>query len=388
MKRVTITIALMLVSCSPARAAQSADVKNKPPAGKQTDTAAERREEWGRRRAAITSRLHSERNKADENSVAAPKDGLGERITNPLRSLIAPSPGAEANSLPSIPASVATSTAAYATRPRSTVALAPTGLYLIGVGDTLEIRRRDAPAGEANLYTVLPGGLVDYTALVKPLTVAGLTTDEVAAKLSAELSRNGIVADQTSIIVKISDYASHALIVSGAVAEPGYKILQREAIPLSVVIADAQPQPAAGRVTVRSHRTGEKTEFEIRDEAAIKDTLVYPGDVIDVLESAPQFYYIGGQVVTPGQKSFQPGLTLSRAVLLAGSGLGETKRAFPASAKAAARTNVKPSKVIMVMRQGQDGRLITTEHNFAALMEGRAPDPPLQPGDRIEVGDK
>ena len=82
----------------------------------------------------------------------------------------------------------------------------------------------------------------------------------------------------------------------------------------------------------------------------------------------PQFFYIGGQVNSPGQKDFHPGLTLTQAVLASGG-----------------TTRFAGSKV-KVSRQGADGRLVTTEYNLKQIEAGKIPDPVLQPGDRLEVG--
>jgi hypothetical protein len=38
------------------------------------------------------------------------------------------------------------------------------------------------------------------------------------------------------------------------------------------------------------------------------------------------------------------------------------------------------------MRQGSDGRLVTTEYNLRQIEDGKIPDPLLQEGDRLQVG--
>lgn len=363
MKIISLAITLVLIT----HAVADAQRREAPPS-RSAAAAAQQREQWRRRRDAIVLKSISERNKPGEKNSA----GVESRQVSPGEAPSARLPQDFKFLAP--PTESALSVAAEATRPRTAGGgvTSPTSHYLIGVGDTLEVQWRGAPVGSSSLYEVQAGGLIDYSGLDKPLKVAGLTSDQVAERLSAELSGAGTVVDQAAVTVKVSDYESHALIVSGAVVEPGYKILQREAIPLAVVLADARPQPKAGRVAVRSHRTGEKLELDLADAEALGQTLAYPGDVIDVLEPAPQFYYIGGQVTKPGRKNFQPGLKLSRAVLLAGG-----KRAVLAK-------DVKA--LVVVMRQGADGRLSATEHDLAAIIAGHSADPALRPGDRIEVG--
>ena len=41
--------------------------------------------------------------------------------------------------------------------------------------------------------------------------------------------------------------------------------------------------------------------------------------------------------------------------------------------------------VVAVTRQGEDGRLTSTRYSLAEIKSGRAPDPLMRPGDRVEV---
>lgn len=164
------------------------------------------------------------------------------------------------------------------------------------------------------------------------------------------------------------DYASHTVLVSGLVADPGAKVLRREAVPLYVVIAEAQPRPDAGCADLISRSTGQRTPVDLSDATAM-NVLVYPGDVINVTTRPREFFYIGGEINMPGQKDFHSGLTLTQAVLASGG----------VSRVAGNKVRVK------VSRQGADGRLVPTEYKLKEIEEGRVPDPRLQPGDRIEV---
>lgn len=265
-------------------------------------------------------------------------------------------------------------------------AVALTDIYRVGVGDVLDVRLLDAPTSASTLYTVLAGGLLEYPLAGDPVVVTGMTTDEIAARISEQL-RQRAVHENPRVIASVREYASHAVIVSGLVAEPGSKILRREAIPLYVVIADAQPRPEAGRVTVASHATGRNTELDLSDTLAL-NTLVRPGDVITVAGRAPQFYFIGGQVNEPGQKDFHAGLTLTQAILASGGVLhssGGSARAFGAVLSAGAVSSA-PKSIVRITRQNTDGHLATIEYNLRDIVAGQTPDPPVRPGDRIEVG--
>src|SRR5207247_3700601 len=101
------------------------------------------------------------------------------------------------------------------------------------------------------------------------------------------------------------------ILVSGLVKDSGTKFLRREAIPLYVVVADAQPLPEAARVTLV--RNEQRQIFEI-DLAQVADMnlLVRSGDVITLHTNVTQFIYVGGEVKTPGEKTFRRGLTLTQ----------------------------------------------------------------------------
>ena len=237
-------------------------------------------------------------------------------------------------------------------------------VYRVGVGDVLDIRLLNTASRDSTLYTVLEGGLIEYPLAPEPLAVAGKTTDEIKTAVAAELQRRGVEKDP-QLLVNVREYASHSVIVSGLVNNPGTKFLRREAVPLYVLFADAQPQPEARRVIVISTAQRQATEIDIAD-LPTSDVMVRPGDVINVLADVPRFYYIGGAVSQPGQKVFHSGVTLTQAILAAGGVLQSNKTAY-------------------VIRQGDEGRLVTQAHKLKHIVAGVAPDPLLRPSDRVEI---
>jgi tetratricopeptide (TPR) repeat protein len=256
--------------------------------------------------------------------------------------------------------------AANADRPVAAEDADPTAVYRVGPGDVLDVRLFRGSEPRTTSYKVTPTGLLDYPALREPLAVSGLTTEEVAARLGAALKLRA-AGTGAEVAVGVREYASHAVIVGGMVKEAGTKILQREAVPLYVVVAHAQPLAGAGQAVVVSRATGRTTEADLSDTAAMK-TLVRPGDVITVRALPKQFVYVAGAVLEPGQREFHFGMTLTQAVLAAGG------------ARAAGGV-----ASVAVTRQGDDGRLSTTRYSLAEIRAGRAPDPTLRPGDRVEV---
>lgn len=254
--------------------------------------------------------------------------------------------------------------------PANTVAVpAPlplTSVYRIGVGDVLDVRLLNAPdPGRSTLYTVLAGGALDYPLLRGSVTAAGMTAEELSSQLIAELRHRGVF-ERPQVRVSVREYASHAVLVSGLAGDPGTKILRREAIPLYVVVAEAQPKPEAGRAIVISHATGKTRSVDLNDAAAMS-TLVQSGDVVNLTVRPPEFFYIGGEIIAPGQKDFHVGLTLTQALMASG---GATRFA---------------GEKVKVSRAGEDGRLVSTEYILRQIEGGAVPDPTLQAGDRIEV---
>ena len=242
-------------------------------------------------------------------------------------------------------------------------------IYRIGAGDVLDIRLlNDTNPRASTLFTVMAGGVLEYPLAGDPLNVAGMTTDELAGQLIAELKRRAVY-DKPQVRVSVRDYASHTVMVSGLANDPGAKVLRREAVPLYVVIAEAQPKPEAGRAVVISHTNGQSTTIDL-DDAVAMNVLVHPGDVVTLISRPPEFFYIGGQINSPGQKNFHAGLTLTQAVLASG---GVTRPV---------------GTLIRVSRQGRDGRLVSTEYVLQQIEDGQIPDPVLQPGDRIEVSSR
>ena len=240
---------------------------------------------------------------------------------------------------------------------RSAHAAGPTLIYRVGVGDVLDIRLANVATRESTLFTVMKNGQLEYPLLAAPIPVAGLTPDEVARRLSTEIR----VLQNPHVSVDVRDYVSHNVVVSGAVESPGRKVLRREAMPLFAVLAEAFPR--ADATTAVLNRNGKEMTLSL---ANINDmsTLVMSGDVVNISSPAKEFIYIGGDVASPGEKEFHTGMTLTQA-LLASGGARTTK--------------------VTIAKRNADGLLNTREYDLQQINQGKATDPILEAGDRIEV---
>jgi len=150
------------------------------------------------------------------------------------------------------------------------------------------------------------------------------------------------------------------------VKDSGTKILRREAIPLYVVVADAQPLPEAAKVTVvRGSDSNHIFNIDL-NQTADMNFLVRSGDVITVHPGAIQFIYIAGEIKSPGEKTFRRGLTLMQ-VILASGGVGPK------------------AKVAEIARSNENGFLVPTRFQLKDIATGKAADPEVRPGDRISI---
>ncbi|MEP6922695.1 MAG: tetratricopeptide repeat protein [bacterium] len=239
-----------------------------------------------------------------------------------------------------------------------------TRTYFIGIGDVLDVRLGNEPESQSTLFTVTPTGLLELPILAEPMQVSGLTLEETKTRLEADLKRRA-VDENPRVAVGVREYLSHAIIISGSVKDPGTKLLRREAIPLYVVIADAQPTPEAARATLMRYETGEAILVDLSKPADL-NLLVRSGDVITVYPNTKQFFYVGGEVKAPGEIQFRPGLTLTQSILAAGGVIRESKEA-------------------LVAREGANGFLSTTRYKLKDINAGKVADPLIQSGDRITV---
>ncbi|HKR59625.1 MAG TPA: tetratricopeptide repeat protein [Pyrinomonadaceae bacterium] len=282
-----------------------------------------------------------------ENVVASPKP---EQVATPAE----PANAVPANTAPAVTVPANTSAVTEA---------ALSNIYRIGVGDVLDIRLLNSITPRSTLYTVLEGGLIDFPVAGGSMLVAGLTADEVQQTIAAELKRRA-VEEGARVTVGVRQYASHSVSITGLVGHPGTRFLRREAVPLYVIMAESQTRQDAGRVAII--RAGSEVVLDLAELASL-NFLIKSGDLLNVTGRPQQFYYIGGKVNYPGQKVFQPGLTLLQAILAAGG---------------AARPG---DNVVEVSRDNGSGILGTTKFKVKEIKTGAVPDPKLQPGDRIEI---
>ena len=262
-----------------------------------------------------------------------------------------------------VPIEINTPTSSVLSPATSSSPASPTRDYRVGIGDVLDIRLLNTPTRESTLFTVLPGGVVEYPLIDQPLKVEGLSAQEIAARLTRGIK----VIDHPRIAVSVREHASHNVIVTGLVYNPGAKVLRQEAVPLYVVLAEAVARAGAARATI-TRSNGETVVVDLADQEASSMLLMH-GDLVKVSSSAPavpQYFYVYGEINAPGEKAFRAGLTLTQSILASG---GITQKAS--------------GKVKLTSLRA--GKATAVEYNIREILEGRKPDPALKAGDRLDV---
>ncbi|HSB27708.1 MAG TPA: tetratricopeptide repeat protein [Pyrinomonadaceae bacterium] len=282
-----------------------------------------------------------------------PKDKEASQLLDMTRSML------ESNKTPG----GATNVTIPSTSTAAETELSLTKIYRVEPGDVLDVRLSDSPSTSSTLFTITKGGLLEHPGLSQALQVSGLTVDEITAKLESALQQR-IPNQNIKVSIDVHEYVTHVIMVSGLVKEPGPKILQREAIPLSVVVADAQPLPEAQKAFVVRSKTGETFTLDLMSSEI--NFFVRPGDVITLQPKPTEFFYVSGEVKTPGEKVWRRGLTLTQAIITAGGSVGSPREA-------------------RLARDDGKGFLEVTRYQLRDIESGKAQDPSVQPGDRITV---
>ncbi len=249
-------------------------------------------------------------------------------------------------------------------------AISPTEIYKVGVGDVLFISLQNAPSKDSTYFTVLNNGTIDYPLAGEMIAVSGLTVEEIEDLMREKIK----LYENPQISVKVREHASHQITVFGLVEKPGEKYLPREAVPLFMIRAEAIVQPKADLLFIK--RANAETEQIDLMDAKSEDVLIFPGDILEFKSSGSsdgestsnrQFYFIGGNVVSAGQKDFHAGLTLTQAILASG---GLRKASI---------------KKAIIRRKNQVGLLSPMEFDLDLIKGGKQPDPQIKAGDTIEI---
>jgi polysaccharide export outer membrane protein len=246
--------------------------------------------------------------------------------------------------------------------PADAVADADT-VYRVGPGDSLRIK----VVGEEDLtgdFLVDEGGRLDLP-MVGVLPADGLTPTQIGTRLTRRLEKDFLVDPQVS--VQVENFASRPVQVLGAVREPGTYYLEGPTRLMEILAQVGGVLDEKSSQEVRVRRADDREPVVVDLEALMLtgdgDVMLSSGDVVHVLEG--KVIYVNGQVGKPGSVSWKGGITVTRALALAGG--------------AKATANLRKA---YLLRDGQPLRL-----NLKRIFRGKDPDPVLRPGDQLLVGE-
>jgi len=276
---------------------------------------------------------------------------------------------------------------ATATAAQDNGELRPDGstVYRVGPGDVLEIDVYDDP-DLSGLATVQHQGEISFP-LLGDIAIDGMTVKEVQATLVQLLAKDYLVDPQ--VIVRVKEYRSQWVTLIGEVIRPGKYYLQGSKSMLELLTeAGGFTSQASGEVVVSRLDKLQSSLFMTEDngmgaESAVrffltpdqppseqKEALSFQlrsGDIVTA--TATRFFFISGEVKRPGSYPATGGLTVLKAVSVAG---GLTKFGAKGKVEILRKSNKKGSERIKV--------------DLEDIENGKKPDVPLEPEDIIKVG--
>jgi len=256
------------------------------------------------------------------------------------------------------------------------------GLYVLGIGDVLDIRVFGRPQLSRDAVRIESSGAVRMPLLDGDIQATCRTVDELAADITTRYLK---YVRRPQVEVFIREYNSQPVAVIGAVAQPGRFQLHRPVRLLEILSLVGGPSASAGRTVQITHADGLPTCAEgavtAKDGAAglapynLKDVLagrdeanpyIRPGDVVSVLE-AEQIFVVGN-VIRPSSIPLREPLTVSKAIAMSGGVLPYTK-----------------SDKVRIIRQSPGGTKREVFVNLKAIDSQKAEDIALQANDIVDV---
>lgn len=202
--------------------------------------------------------------------------------------------------------------------------------YIVGTEDVLKITIYN----HSDLTTTerVSGEGIITLPLIGEIKVAGLTTDQVAKKIAARLADGFIVDPNVSVFVV--EFRSKKTIVMGQVNKPGIYMLSGNTTFLELLSqAGGLSKDAGDKATIkRKPADGPKGEGVITIDLkrlieqgdTSLDIPLMDGDNIYIAKAG--VFYLTGEIKNPAAYKYEEGLTLIKAVTMAG---GFTDKASP-----------------------------------------------------------
>jgi polysaccharide export outer membrane protein len=253
-------------------------------------------------------------------------------------------------------------------------------MYTINAGDKLNIQVYREP-DLTGVFAVSSAGKINYP-LLGEIQAEGLTPEGLRVSLEKGLAKDYLVKPQVEVTFQES--LSNSVTVVGEIEKPGNYILTPKTTLLKMIFQVGGAKIDPSRLHVKLIRTAgeEKKEFvKLNLEDIIngeqQDIALEPGDMIFVhsLEVKEEKDFkdiisILGQVRNSGNYQPAPDMTLIKLI-----------------AEAGGFTPVALTSHVKIVRFSKKGEETVFYVNAGKIMEGRAPDVPLEPGDLVVVSE-
>ena len=241
--------------------------------------------------------------------------------------------------------------------------------YRIGARDLLEIRVFDLEELDSTVRVSEDGRI--SLPMIGELRVLGLTRSEVETAIESALKR---FVNDPQVSVFVREFESQRVSVLGAVKTPGTYPMQGR-MTLLEAISEAggiDYDEASGTVAILRHdMPGEPIEISLEELISKGNTAfnveLKAGDTVNVVPREHYFIYVQGAVRNPGSFRVNEPITVLQAIALAG-GLGE-----------------RAKRTVLILRTKPEGGQEQIKVNLNDIMDGKAPDVPLQPKDVVVV---
>lgn len=228
--------------------------------------------------------------------------------------------------------------------------------YQLGISDEVSIDITNLGQPEYTFNVRLPQNGVISVPLIGEVRIADYTIQRAEYLLEAKL-RDGYLK-QPEVTIRVTEF--RPFYVDGSVEEPGaYPFQHGLTVEKAIVLAGGFSDVAdTSSITISPESDPDN------EQSATLSTKVSPGDIITIGGSYSQdadSIYLYGAVRSPGSIGYRTGLTVEKAIILAG---GFTERAS--------------KKKITIRRETEDGMEELKRSKLSAQ---------LQPGDIITIGE-
>jgi polysaccharide biosynthesis/export protein len=264
------------------------------------------------------------------------------------------------------------------------------GNYLLGPGDILDVRVFAQPDLNSVVEIDGDGNISTLPFLEAPIKASCRTDREIQKEITAAYAKY-IRNPQVSVRITERKSRQPATIAGAVRTEMQVTMMRRARLHELITRAGGTTDRASGTVQImhtspqmcpepgvtfqKASASDSASEFgvgvyklsELRAGKEEADPYIWPGDIVLVNEAEP--VYVIGAVSAPREIALRDGLTLARAIAMAGG----------------AQRMAKDEVAIYRQKPGLVGQE-TLKFNYSAIKKGKQPDVPLKPYDIVDVG--